>query len=289
MSLRQRMTEDAMDTAEAYRDVVWQRVQSRIEAHAARQAEKRGLPRWRLPFSTRRQQGADELAEAVDHMILGEPIWEAEDSKLKELLQTAQIRRDMSRSLTESAAPHQARLWAHLRPRLMANVDPDRKARPRSGQGWRFGFGAAAGPKLAALAAGLALVIFAVGPLPATGLADHPITQFIRFVSHHAGVTETSTPPSVPPPAEGIFGTDVTIEEAGDLLGLPVRSPVYLPDGFQHTATRHFSSAITDHEGGMLMLAYEAAVTNGATPTIVIYQAPSRRTPSPSNRAPPRR
>ena len=169
MSLRRRMTEDAMETAEAYRDVVWQRVQSRIEAHEARQAEKRGLPRWRLPFFTRRQQGADELAEAVDQMILGEPIWEAEDSKLKELLQTAQMRHALSRSLTESTAPYQARLWAHLRPRLMANLDPDRSARPRSGQGRRFGFGAAACPKLAAMAAGLALLIFAIGPLPATG------------------------------------------------------------------------------------------------------------------------
>ena len=67
---------------------------------------------------------------------------------------------------------------------------------------------------------GIAVAIAALGPIPATGLAHHPATEFARFVGGHIGVSETSAPPNVPPVTEVIEGADLTAKEASALAVL---------------------------------------------------------------------
>ena len=68
--------------------------------------------------------------------------------------------------------------------------------------------------KAAAVAAGLALLAAALGPLPATGFADHPLVDFGRTVAEHVGVREAA-PPAIPPGEPlTVAGRDVTAAEA---------------------------------------------------------------------------
>src|SRR3990170_5078575 len=97
ISVRHRAAEEAAGIAEQHREAVWQRVQVRIDAH---QEKGRGLLRW--PFQ-RRDREAEYFGAALDRMILGEPIWEAEDSRLQELLGVARLRRGAGAS--EDARP----------------------------------------------------------------------------------------------------------------------------------------------------------------------------------------
>ena len=173
--------------AEAHREDVWQRVQARIETA---ESEKRGLFRW--PFR-RRHREADDFGATLDRMALGEPIWEAKDSNLQDLLHVARVRQAAATSALAGFAEQQARVWARLRPRLMARLGLSRRRRVFRRNGtlpW---------PKLVGAAAAVVLAAAALGPIPATGLAHHPVAGFARFLGDHLGVRETSAPPTVPP------------------------------------------------------------------------------------------
>src|SRR3972149_6009042 len=102
--------------SEQHREAVWQRVQARIGAH---QGEKSGLVRWPLQ---RRDREAEYFGAVLDRMILGEPIWEAADSRLEELLRVAPRRRASTLTETAGLTDQSARVWSRLRPRLMARL-----------------------------------------------------------------------------------------------------------------------------------------------------------------------
>lgn len=266
IAARHRLAEERASKAADYRDLVWRRIVARIEG--------RQVPKWRrlLPLrflSQREQEEADQLCQAIDELILGQPIWEAAESSLKDLVHLARLRHAMSKALVSSAVPYQERLWTHLRPRLMAQARRGDRPSPKA---LTIGRLAAVGPKLAAVAALVALVIFAVGPLPATGLADHPISQFVRFVRQLIGVTEIDGPPDFFPATDTLEGTNVTIAQARELMGLPLREPGSLPPGFQAVASRYFPQAITADQGGLFELAYELVGAGANPPTLVIWQ-----------------
>jgi len=260
IDLRRQMAEQATSLAEVHRDAVWKQVRARIEDHSS----KRGLF-----FPPRSQPEARVLASAVDSLVLGEPIWEATDSRLEDLLDLAHTRRAMGQAAAVAGSQRiQGRLWARLRPRLLAHV----LEREHSGPGtwpsaWPW-------PKLAAAGAALALVLAAVGPIPATGLANHPVAQLVRFAGQHLGVTETSSTPTVPPVTDIVEASSVTAAQAGELLGLPVRQPTFLPAGFQPVSAQYFPQPLTANQGGVFLLAYAAAPDTPADspPTILIYQ-----------------
>ena len=267
ISTRHRLSQEITDMAEAYRDLVWQRVQARIKASSTRQ--RRWFP-LSLPWRRTEQEKAEELGQAIDQLILGEPIWEAADSSLKDLVRLARLRHAMSKALASSAAPYEGRLWTHLRPRLLteARDRPGGPAQPRL----RIPALSAAWPKLAAVALGLALLVLAVGPLPATGFANHPISQFVSFMGRLVGVSETDTPPPVTPPTVTIEGNDVTTAEAQTLLGLPVQEPGYLPQDFRQVSSQYFPGGITADQGGLFQLAYELADAGVNPATLIIWQ-----------------
>jgi hypothetical protein len=125
IDLRRQMAEHAAAVSEAHREAVWQRVQASIQAS---QSQKRGFFRW--PFR-RRDREADDFGAALDRMILGEPIWEAKDSRLEELLRVARMRRVAATTARTGFLDQQARVWARLRPRLMARLGrPRHRRRP---------------------------------------------------------------------------------------------------------------------------------------------------------------
>jgi len=260
IDLRRQMAEHAAAVSEAHREAVWQRVQARIQAS---ESEKRGFFRW--PFR-RRDREANDFGAALDRMILGEPIWEAKDSRLEELLRVARIRRVAATTARTGFVDQQARVWARLRPRLMARLGRSRHPRVfqrRAAAPW---------PKLAAAGAAVALVAAALGPIPATGLAHHPVTDFARFLGGHIGVSETSAPPTVPPVTEVIQSNDVSANQASALLDLPVYEPTFVPSSYHQVSSQYFPRALTADQGGLFVLAYENSGLTGSPETILIYQ-----------------
>lgn len=127
-------------------------------------------------------------------------------------------------------------------------------------------------PKLAVAGAAVALVIAALGPIPSTGLAHHPATEFVRFLGSHIGVSETSAPPTVPPVTEVIEGDAVSADEASRLLGLPVGEPTFMPPGYRQVSAKYFPEPLTAVDGGLFVLAYENSGLEANLNTILIYQ-----------------
>ena len=266
IALRRQMAERTASLAEAHRAPVWQQVQARIQARS----QKRGL----FSFLRRPQPEAEVLSPAIDQLVLGEPIWEVSDSRLGGLINVARTRRAMGQAAATAASGEiQGRLWARIRPRLLARLLSPQQQRTRV-----FRHGGPPWPKLAAAGAAVALLLAALGPIPATGLANHPVLQLVPFRGEHAAVTETTSPPPappvIPPATEVVEGLNVTTEEAGKLLGLPARQPTLMPPGFRPVSSQFFPPPLTADEGGTFLLIYSEAA-GGETanpPTILIYQ-----------------
>ena len=260
IDLRRQMAQHAASISETHREAVWQRVQARIQAELA---EERGFFRWPLH---RRDREADEFGAVLDRVILGEPMWEAKDSKLEELVHVAQIRRAAAETNKATFVDQQARVWARIRPRLMARLTRSKRPsvfrRRAASPPWR---------KLVAAGAAVALVIAALGPIPATGLAGHPVVEFSRFLGGYVGVSETSAPPVPLPVPQVIESTGISTNEASALLGVPVYEPTFVPFGFQKVFSRYFPEPIMAEEGGVLLLAYDDGPLDTQEP-IIIYQ-----------------
>lgn len=261
IGLRRRVAEHAAAISETHREAVWQRVQARIQA---RQSEKRGLLRWPL---RRRDRQVDDFGAALDRMVLGEPIWEAENSGLADLLNVARVRHAAATTADPGFADRHARVWARLRPRLLARLMGSRRPRVfkprRAALPWA---------KLAAAGAVVALVFAALGPIPATGLANHPVADFARFVGGHIGVSETSTPPVVPPVTVVIESNDASADEASDLMGRLVYQPTFVPSDYHQVSSQYFPTAVTADQGGLFLIAYEGPSPTGSPEAILIYQ-----------------
>lgn len=255
VALRRQMAEEMALLAEVHREAVWQRIQMRLYSLQGR----RGL----FPFH-RRHPEADVVAHAVDRLVQGEPVWETGDPRLEELVRLARLRRALGQ-LTGAPGDHQSRVWARLRPRLMAQVMGASGGRRRSlpAVTWRH---VAAGATAAVLAAALI-------PLPVSGLEGHPAARFAHFLGEQVGITETSSPPALPPPTQVVEGVEIAADEASLLMGITIRQPTELPPGFTLVAARHFSVGITADTGGVYMLAYQGPEAGGGEPDLIlIYQ-----------------
>lgn len=259
IGLRRQAAEHAVAVADQYGNAVWQRVEARV---LAQRSEKRSFIRW--PFR-RRDRRPEEFGAAVDRMILGEPMWEAPDSKLAQLVHVARLRRAVAVTASGGFVDQRERVWARIRPRLVVNVRAARAPkvleRRRAAAPW---------PKLAAAGAVAAVVIAGLGPIPATGFAQHPAARLARYVAGQVAVSETASPPPEQAVNEVIEPRDVTLQEAQGLLGLAVAEPTYVPQGYQKVSSRYFPQGITSTEGGVFVLAYES--TDGDPNAVLTYQ-----------------
>ncbi len=229
-----------------------------------------------------------------------------EQTDLKDLQDIIDLRRQMAEQATNIAETHREDVWQRVQARIQGELTEERgffrwPFRRRDREADEFGAALdrmtlgepiweakgskleelahlaemrrAALPwrKLAAAGAAVALAVAALGPIPATGLAGHPVVELARFLGGHVGVSETSAPPAPVPVTEVIESSGITTEEAITLLGVPVYEPAFLPAGYQKVFSRYFPEPITAKECGVLLLAYDNDPLNSQNP-IVIYQ-----------------
>ncbi len=213
-----------------------------------------------------RAQALDSVLEELRSSPKAGPA--VEDPNMAELVEVARLRQCVGQSLAAAGSPYKRRLWTMLRLRLAASLR--RRSYRQEGLPIITAVGQWGWQRAAAAAAVIALLLAAVGPLPATGLAHHPISNFFNFVSQRVGVEEVDGPPPTQVPT---FYPEQSIspQEAQDLLGVPVSEPSYLPEGFALASSLYYSESYTSPEQGMFTLVY---TSNGVDPAAVPVEEP---------------
>jgi hypothetical protein len=233
------------------------------------------IPHWsrRSDHSSKK---VEALSAALDCLLSSRKRTISEgDPDIEELMQVAQLRRFVGQSLAAAGSPYKRRLWTVLRMRLASSLRRQAYAAPRPAV--IAAFGRLSWQHAAAAAAAIALLAAALGPLPATGFADHPVTQLLGFVRGHVGVEEVDGPPPTEVPVTA-SETPIAPEQAADLLGLAVRQPSYLPQGFQLARSTYHPQSVSSPEQGMFVLTYTLGGVDPETlvdtkePRLFIYQ-----------------
>jgi hypothetical protein len=120
-------------------------------------------------------------------------------------------------------------------------------------------------------------MLAALGPLPATGFADHPVAHLINLVEQRVGVEEVDGPPTTQVPTTAPE-EPIAPEEAAQRLGIAVRQPSYLPEGFQLASSVYYPQSLTSPEQGTFVLIYTIGGVDPETlvgttaPRLLIYQ-----------------
>ena len=250
--LRRQMSAQLHAFAEVHRDDIWRKVQERVVT-----PEKKRLPSLgTLLGGLRSREGqayADLLAPSLDSVSHGRPS-EVGISDLDEVVRVAWTRKAASQVAASASDTRRDRVWG----KVYANISaaPTTPAKQVRTPAW---------PRALAVGAMAAVAIVAIGPLPATGFANHPAAQAVRFLGSHIGVTETGTPPN-PGEAITVDGTGATAAEASAQLGFDVIEPA-APSGFDLASSEVFTSGITS-TSGMYVVSFRGAGERSLT----IYQ-----------------
>jgi len=245
--MRRELAERAASIAEEHREHVWQRVQSRLQAQSPK--------KWSFPLF-RRQGGEERLAESLDRIAAGHDVRDSGEEEIDSLVGIARTRRYWSQMARRAAEEREGRLWA----RIASVISQRPQTAPARTATWA---------RLAAAGALGAIVVAALGPLPATGFADHPVGAFLWSMAEHIGFREVDMPPPAAPPAAGVTeGIEISAAEASLRLGVPVTIPAEAPAGFELTSSRFFEEALTADAGGTFALTYEGQ----GDASIAIYQ-----------------
>ncbi len=232
------------------------------------------IPHWSRR-SDRTSKKVEALSAALDRLVSSRKrTISVGDPEIDELLQVAHLRRFVGRSLAAAGSPYKRRLWTVLRMRLATSLGRQAYAPQRPSV--IGAVGRLSWQRAAAAAAAIALLAAVLGPLPATGLADHPITHLLGFVEDRIGVEEVDGPPPTEVPTTAPE-TLITPEEAAQRLGLAVRQPSYLPEGFQLARSSYHPQSASSPEQGMFVLIYTIGGADSTTvsleePLLVIYQ-----------------
>ena len=243
-------------------------------ASQARPRTRTLIPHWSRPRG-RTANKAEALFAALDRLASSRKrTTSVGDRDIDELLQIAQLRRFVGQSLAAAGSPYKKRLWTVLQMRLAASLR--RQSYARQQPPVIAAVGRLSWQRAAAAAAVIALLLATLGPLPATGLARHPIAHLLNFAEQHVGVEEVEGPPPSQVPIDA--GEEIiTPEEATARLGLPVSKPSYLPEGFQLASSSYYPESMTNPEQGMFVLVYTTGGAHPATveigePMLLIYQ-----------------
>jgi len=264
-----------------YEGAVWRRVLERLD--------RRRTSREVRPLDTSEPANPEEAMAARA----------LEELEIDELHQIARLRRMMAEQAASIAETHRDHIWERVQARIEAQPQrrwpftffvPKRNKAPASGRnpiaesGDDSGFdGERRAPatvrssanvqtpgwwKTAAAAAAVVLIAVALAPLPATGFADHPVTDLVRSIGEHLGVREAGAPPPVPPVGAVVQGSEITAAEASERLGARVGIPAAPPAGFELTSARFFEQALTADGDGTYALTYARA--GGSS--VVVYE-----------------
>jgi hypothetical protein len=232
------------------------------------------IPHWSRR-SDRTSKKVEALSAALDRLVSSRKrTMSVGDAEIDELLQVAQLRRFVGQSLAAAGTPYKRRLWTVLRMRLATSLR--RQAYAPQRPAIIGAVGRLSWQRAAAAAAAVALLAATLGPLPATGLADHPVTHLLGFVREHVGVEEVNGPPPTEVPVTA-SETPIAPEEAANLLGLAVHQPSYLPEGFQLARSTYHPESVSSPEQGMFVITYTIGGVDPLTvpigqPLIVVYQ-----------------
>jgi hypothetical protein len=231
------------------------------------------IPLWKAAEQHKATK-ADSLAPVVDRLVRSRKrTLSVDDQELKELVQVANLRRYVGQTLASAGTPYKRRLWSVLRLRLTANLrrQATQSRRPAitvaAGRSWKYAVAAAAA---------IALTLFTVGPWAASGFAQNPISQVFDFVGGHVGVQGVEEPPPTQVPVHAPK-ENVSPEQAAERLGIPVRQPTYLPEGFELASSSYYEQSGTTPEEGQFVLFYTLGGVDPATvplrdPMLIIYQ-----------------
>jgi hypothetical protein len=225
--------------------------------------------------SDRSSEKAEALSDGLDRLLSSRKrTISVDDPDIDELLQIAQLRRFVGQSLAAAGSPYKRRLWTVLSMRLATSLR--RQAHAPQRPAVITTLGRLSWQQAAAVAAAIALLLAALGPLPATGFADHPVAHLINLVEQHVGVEEVDGPPPTQVPTTAPE-EPIAPEEAAQRLGLAVRQPSYLPEGFQLVSSVYYPQSLTSPERGTFRLVYTIGGVDPETiadtePQLVIYQ-----------------
>jgi hypothetical protein len=190
------------------------------------------------------------------------PLFASGDAQLDSLIRAALTRPGVPGAVRDSHVQEQ--LWARMRRDTRRNAIHEIMAGPQP-----RGFLAQVTPRVIALAAVLVLTVAALGPLPVTGFADHPMVEATRRVGETLGYTTNAEDPPVTTDNVSVAGVEVTTSEARHLLGLPAVMPAGLPEGYRLISSRYYPAAITAREGGLFATVYAG---EGGMSSFNIYQ-----------------
>jgi hypothetical protein len=244
IGMRRRISEDALALAEQHRYDVWEKVRQRLEEDS----------------STRSPLVIEGDVADLDDLPAYEPGDPAFDSLVRISLGAAH------------APPRDPEMTVRLWSRVGGFPDHSELEKSLEERWSMTNIPASITAKAVGIAAGLALLVAAVGPIPTTGFAEHPFVEGAKHLAGETGVIETTSPPPVPETFETDAGRDVTTAEAASILHLPVAEPAYVPARFELVSSKFHRSGIASSNGGVFSLEYESRAGNAA---LVIYQEPA--------------
>lgn len=253
VDMRRRMALRLAAFSDTYKDEVWRQLESRMKA---RTKDKKGffsfLRRSREPKQVPEAETLESFLQRLD--VSEEPVGPQVDN----LIVTANRRRQLSEFSSSYADSSRDEIWHRVTAEISDSEATEASGPDRGPSVRRWAFTGAAA----------VLLVAALGPLPATGLAGHPAVDAAYLAGRHLGLTETDSAPPVSAAADVIAPLEVTAREAGDLLGLPVVAPATV-GGFQMATSQYFFEPITAESGGTFLLTYE----NGNTAqSLTVFQ-----------------
>jgi hypothetical protein len=251
---------------------------ARMRLNAARSSAQAGLQYegavWREVLARLERRGPAAAGPGQDASTQPEStsgdfsaIIDPEENEAAELRDIVVLRRRMAEQAAAIAERHEDEVWRQVLSRIEA------KKMRRSVLAFvpfrQIGGGKGAfRARAAAIGATVALAIAAVGPLPATGFAEHPAVDFVRFIGGHIGVSETDSPPAPPANADVVSSVPVTVQQAAELMGIAVTEP-NPPEGFHLTSASLFDEPLSASEGSLLVLTYR---NEDGSAALAVYQ-----------------
>lgn len=235
IEMRRRLAAEVSALGEAHKAEVWNRIQDRLENRTTHM----GVPDFLRPFRRRSDQEWPSKAPALTTYV--PEVLTAPGAHTPMLGQMALSTQGMAR----------ARVWARVTSSTglddtRIEVKPRRHRMPALSA---FGVAAA----MAAIAA------LAIGPLPATGFANHPATRLASTVGGYLGA-QSAAPPEVTrlPSPIIVDGRAATAAEASLLTGVSFGEPASAPAGFQLVSATYHPEPILGNGPGAFVLSYSS-------------------------------
>jgi hypothetical protein len=112
------------------------------------------------------------------------------------------------------------------------------------------------------------IAALAIGPLPATGFADHPATRLVSAIGGYLGAQGAAPPQvtSLPSPII-VEGGAATAVQASAFAGISFGEPTLAPAGFQLVSSTYHPEPISGGGPGAFVLSYSSSDAD-----LTIYQ-----------------